>query len=139
MAKINEAPIADPLIDDSRKARPAWVEFFANLTRGDVGTTWTPAITGLTSTGTPTISGVYYQNNGFTDWAVKIVPATDTSSTLGVTFITLPFTVTADVPCFAVTGTSSASGIVNASSARAFTPTWAAITAPVTITGRVKN
>jgi hypothetical protein len=115
------------------------VEFFAQLTRGDVGTTWTPVITDLTFVGTPTISGVYYQNNGFTDWAVKIVPATNTSSTLGVTYITLPFTVTADTPCFTVTGTSSANGVVNAAAARAFLPTWTTITTPITITGRVKN
>lgn len=136
---ITEAPISDNVIDDSKKARPTWVEFFASLTRGDVGTTWTPVITGLTSTGTPTISGVYYQNAGFTDWVVKIVPATDTSSTLGVTFITLPFGVTADQPCFAVTGTSAANGVVNAAAKQAYTPTWTAITAPVTISGRVKN
>jgi len=139
MAKLNEAPIAEALIDDSKKARPAWVEFFADITRGDVGTTWTPSITGLTVTGTPTISGVYYQNNGFTDWAVKIVPATDTSSTSGVTYITLPFDVTADAACFAVTGFSAAMGVINASARLAYLPTWVTITAPITITGRVKN
>ena len=139
MSIISDAPIAENVIDDSKKARPAWVEFFANLTRGDVGTSWTPVITGLTSTGTPTISGVYYQNAGFTDWAVKIVPATDTSSTLGVTFITLPFSVTTDQPCFATYGTVVAGGIVNAAAKQAYLPTWAAITTPVTITGRVKN
>lgn len=138
MARINEAPIADPLIDDARKARPSWVEFFADITRGDVGTTWTPSITGLTETGTPTISGVYYQNSGFTDWAVKIVPATDTSSTSGITFITLPFSVTADAACFAVTGFTAAAGVINAAAALAYLPTWVAITSPVTITGRVK-
>lgn len=136
---ITEAPIAENVIDDAKKARPAWVEFFASLTRGDVGTTWTPVITSLTSVGTPTISGVYYQNNGFTDWAVKIVPATDTSSTLGVTFITLPFAVTADTPCFAVYGTTVAAGIINAASRLAYLPTWSAVATPITITGRVKN
>ncbi len=139
MSRISDSPITEKLADDNGKARPAWVEYFAELARGDVGTTWAPAITGLTVTGTPTISGVYYQNKGFTDWAVKIVPATDTSSTLGVTFITLPFTVTADTPCFAVYGSTVAGGIINAAAALAYLPTWAAITTPVTITGRVKN
>lgn len=139
MSKISDAPIAENLIDDAKKARPAWVEFFADLTRGDVGTTWTPVITGLTVTGNPTISGVYYQNTGFTDWAVKIVPATDTSSTLGVTFITLPFSVSVDTVCFAVTDLTAAAGVVNASAKLAYLPSWSAITAPVTITGRVKN
>lgn len=136
---ISEAPIAENVVDDSKKARPAWVEFFAELNRGDIGTTWSPVITGLTSTGTPTISGVYYQNAGFTDWVVKIVPATDTSATQGVTFITLPFSVTADQPCFIVTGTTAAIGAVNAAAKQAYTPTWTSITVPVTISGRVKN
>lgn len=139
MSKISDAPIAENVIDDSKKARPAWVEFFASITRGDVGTTWTPEITSLTTVGTPTISGVYYQNNGFTDWAVKIVPGTSTSSTSGVTFITLPFTVAADSPCFAVTGFTAAMGVINASAKLAYLPTWTAITSPITITGRVKN
>jgi len=139
MSKISDAPIAENVIDDAKKARPAWVEFFANLTRGDVGTTWTPTITSLTSTGTPTISGVYYQNQGFTDWAVKIVPATDTSSTLGVTTIALPFSVTADTICSVVTGTSNSTGVVNAAGKLAYLPTWTVITTPITITGRVKN
>ncbi len=139
MSKISDAPISEKLADDNGKARPAWVEFYAELTRGDVGTSWTPAITGLTEVGTATISGVYYQNLGWTDWAVKIVPATNTSSTLGVTYITLPFNVTADVPCFVVTGNTTAQGVIASASKLAFLPTWTTITTPITITGRVKN
>jgi len=139
MSIISDAPIAENLIDDAKKARPAWVEFFASITRGDVGTTWTPVITGLTSVGTPVISGVYYQNQGFTDWAVKIVPGTDTSSTSGVTSIALPFGVINDAPCFAVTGFTGAIGVINAAAKLAYLPTWTSITSPVTITGRVKN
>jgi hypothetical protein len=134
-----EAPIAEKMVDDNVKARLAWIEFFAGLTNGDVGTAWTPAITGLTSTGTPSISGVYYKNSGFTDWVVKIVPATDTTSVAGTTFIDLPFSVVADAALFAVSGTNSASGAVNAASKKAYLPAWAAITSPVTISGRVKN
>jgi len=136
---ISQAPIADKLLDDNGKARPAWVEFFSELNRGDVGTSFTPSITGLTEVGAATISGVYYQNSGFADWAVKIVPGTNTSSTFGATFIALPFNVTADVPCFAA-GTSGASlGVITAASKQAFLPTWTTITTPITITGRVKN
>jgi hypothetical protein len=135
----SQAPIIEKMIDDSGKARPLWIEYFANLNDGDVGTTWTPAITGLTSTGTPSISGVYYQNAGFTDWVVKIVPATDTSSVAGTTYIDIPFSVVADSPLFAITGNNSASGAVNAAARRAYLPAWTAITSPVTISGRVKN
>lgn len=136
---ITEAPISDNVVDEAKKARPTWVEFFASLTRGDVGTTWSPSISNLASVGTPTISGVYYQNSGFTDWVVKIVPSTNTSSTLGLTFITLPFNVTADQPLFATYGTTVAGGIVNSAAKQAYLPSWAAITTPITISGRVKN
>ncbi len=133
------APIADKALDDTGKFRPSWVVYFSDLNRGDVGTSWNPTITNLTSVGTPTITGVYYQNQGFTDFAVKIVPGTNTSSVLGSTTIALPFSVTADTSASVITGTSVAFGAVNASSKTIFLPTWTLITAPITITGRVKN
>ena len=136
---ISQAPIAEKLADDNGKARPAWVEFFSELTRGDIGTSFTPSITGLTEVGAATISGVYYQNSGFADWAVKIVPGTNTSSTFGATFIALPFNVTADMPCFAAGESGVSVGVIIASSRIAFLPTWTAITTPLTISGRVKN
>jgi len=136
---ISQAPIADKVLDDTGKMRPSWVEYFSARDRGDVGTTWNPAITNLTSVGTPTITGVYYQNDGFTDFAVKIVPGTNTSSTLGSTTIALPFNVTADTVANVVTGNTAALGVVNAAGKTIFLPTWTTITTPITITGRVKN
>ncbi len=136
---ISQAPIADKVLDDTGKLRPSWVEYFSQLNRGDVGTTWNPTIVNLTSVGTPTITGVYYQNAGFTDFAVKIVPGTNTSSVLGSTTIAVPFSVVADVPAHVVTGTTTAQGVVTASSKTIFLPTWTLITSPITITGRVKN
>lgn len=136
---INQAPISDKVLDDNGKLRPSWVVYFSDLDRGDPGTTWNPTITGLTTVGTPTITGVYYQNNGFTDFAVKIVPGTNTSSTLGVTTITTPFSITADVVANVVGGTTALFGVVNAGSKTIFLPTWSLVTVPLTITGRVKN
>jgi hypothetical protein len=134
------APIADNVLDENgQKFRPSWIVYFSELNRGDVGTTWTPVITNLTAVGTPTITGVYYQNGGLTDFAVKIVPGTNTSSTLGSTTIALPFNVTADTGAFVITGTTVLQGVVNASGRSVFLPTWSLVTAPVTITGRVKN
>jgi hypothetical protein len=133
------APIADKVLDDNGKLRPSWVEFFSEIIRGDVGKTWNPTVANLTSVGTPTITGVYYQNNGFTDYAVKIVPSTSTSSTLGVTTIQLPFNATVDTAAFVVYGSTVANGIVVGASDTLFLPTWVAITTPITITGRVKN
>ena len=133
------APIADKALDDSGKFRPTWVVYFSELNRGDVGTTWSPVVSNLTSVGTPTITGVYYQNQGFTDFAVKIVPGTNTSSVAGSTTIALPFSVTADTAAHTVTGTTIVDGVVNASGKLIYLPTWSLITSPVTITGRVKN
>ena len=133
------APIADKVLDDAGKFRPTWVVYFSELNRGDVGTSWTPVVSNLTSVGTPTITGVYYQNNGFTDFAVKIVPGINTSSTLGSTTIALPFSVTADSIAGTVAGVTSLSGVVNASGKLIYLPTWSLVTVPVTITGRVKN
>ena len=134
-----QAPIADKALDDTGKFRPTWVVYFSSLNRGDVGTSWTPVITNLTNVGTPTISGVYYQNQGFTDFAIKIVPGTNTSSTLGSTTVALPFSVTADTAAHVITGTSIVDGIINASGKLIYLPTWSLITSPITITGRVKN
>ena len=136
---FNEAPISDKVVDDNDKLRPSWVEFFSLLTRGDVGTTWNPTITNLGSVGAPTITGVYYQNSGFTDFAVKIVPGANTSSVLGSTTIQLPFNATVDTVAPVVTGNTSAFGIINSASDTVFLPTWTNITSPITITGRVKN
>jgi len=133
------APIADKALDDTGKFRPTWVEYYSELSRGDVGTSWTPVFTNLTSVGTPTLSGVYYTNIGFTDFAIKIVPGTNTSSTLGSTTVALPFTVTADAVAGVATGTSASLGVINASGRLVYLPTWALITSPITITGRVKN
>jgi len=133
------APIADKLLDDGGKLRPSWVEYFSASDRGDVGTTWSPTVVDLISVGVPTISGVYYQNYGFTDFVVKIVPATSVSSTLGTTTIALPFGVTADVVANTVAGSGVFFGIVNAASRTLFLPTLSAVTFPITIAGTVKN
>lgn len=139
MSNSKQAPIVDPMIDDNRKCRPSWVEYFGDVSLGDVGTSFTPTFTGLGTTGVPTISGVYYQNQGLTYFAVKIVPGTDTSSTFGTTTFTLPFNVVADTACNAVVGISVAQGVINAAGKTVFTPTWTNIAVPVTITGYVKS
>ena len=136
---ISQAPIADKLLDDTGKLRPSWVVWFSELQRGDVGTSWSPVFTNLTAVGTPTISGVYYQNDGFTDFAIKIVPGTNTSSTAGSTTVALPFNVTADVPAGVVAANSVSFGVVNASGKTIFLPTWTTVAVPITISGRVKN
>lgn len=134
-----EAPIRAKVIDSNGLATPTWTEYFGDITNGDVGTSFTPTFSNLTTVGTPTITGVYYQNQGFTDFFVKIVPATSTSSVAGTTSFPLPVTVSADTGCFTIEGGGAAVGVINASSQTVFPPTWTGATIPITITGRVKN
>jgi hypothetical protein len=133
------APIADKALDDNGKFRPTWIEYFSAVNRGDVGTTWNPTVSNLTAIGTPTITGVYYQNGGFTDFAVKIVPGTSTSSVLGTTTIALPFAVVVDAAANVVVGVNVAQAAINSSGRLVYLPTWSVVVVPITITGRVKS
>lgn len=94
----------------------------------------------MTTVGTPDITGKYYRDGRFIDFWVKIVAGTSTSATAGTTYIeSLPFIVSTDAPCFAVTGTTGAAvGVVQASGNRIYVPTWTTVTTPLTITGRVE-
>lgn len=139
MSRLNQAPIAEKLVDDQVKVKPVWAVYFDSIVQGDVGTSFTPNITGLTAVGTPTISGVYYQNQGFTDFYIKIVPGTSTTSVLGTTFCKLPFNVTADAGGVAIEGTSAVPCAINAAAAVVYFPTWTAQTSPITISGRVNS
>jgi len=139
MTKIQEAPIAGKVVDQNDKCTPVWTEYFASITQGDVGTGWSPVFTNLTTVGTPTITGVYYENQGFTDFYIKIVPGTNTSSVIGSTFVPLPFAVTADTIAGVVTGQSGGVGVVNAASQTVYTPSWTNVPSPVTISGRVRS
>lgn len=139
MTSSLEAPIKAKIANDIGIVTPTWTEYFAQLTNGDVGTSFTPTFSNLSSTGIPTISGVYYQNQGFTDFYVKIVPATDTTSVAGTTSFIVPFTVSADAGCWAIQGAGAGIGAVNATSQTVFPPSWTAATVPITISGRVKN
>jgi len=139
MSKI-ETPLFDPIVDEQGYVSAiTWTLFFQQLTAGDNGTTFTPIATNLGSVGTPTINGVYYQNQGFTDFYITVTPATNTTSTVGSTYFSLPFDVTIDGGCFATTTGSSGVGMVDAANNRVYTPNWSAITVPVTISGRVKT
>lgn len=135
---FNEAPIRDAMVDDGRKCRPSWADYFSALDSGDVGTSFTPTFTNLTVNGTPTITGVYYQNQGMTYFAVKVVPGIDTSSVFGSTSFTVPFNIIADTGCNAVAGISVSQGVVTTGKL-VYTPTWTNLAAPVTITGLVKS
>lgn len=136
MSKILPPPITTPLIAD-KEGYPdiPWINFFNQIFTGDTGTSWTPTFTSLGSTGTPTITGVYYKIGPLCYFNVTITPATDTTSTAGVTYCDLPLTARGNGPVFALSGNAGGIGMINASQGRAYPPAWSAVTVPVTLIG----
>ena len=134
-----EIPVRDKMVDENANVRTSWILFFQGITDGDPGNKWTPTATNLTATGTPTITGNYYENAGYTDFWINIIPGTDTTATAGSTYFELPFDVKVDAPCFAVAGLTGGSqiGMVEATTNRCYPPSWSAVTVPLTISGRV--
>jgi hypothetical protein len=130
-------PASERVTDKAGKMVITWLLFMQNLINGDAGTAFVPEFFDLTQNGVPTIGGVYYENNGFADFFVRITPSIDTSSVAGTTYFELPFQPTSDCPCFATTAFNSALGGIIASSKRVYPASWTSITTPVTISGRV--
>lgn len=137
MAKLKAPPAYDLIAETTGKASRAWLEFFDNVFRGDQGQAWTPTFTGLTTVGTPTITGSVYQWGALVKWWVKIVPGTNTSSTSGTTYINnFPLRISVDDFCVATTNAPSAVlGMVEAATNRIYVPSWSLITSSITITG----
>lgn len=137
MTKEYGIPTQDLIVDKNGKATKSWIIYFQTQATGDTGQQWSPVATNLTAVGTPTITGAYYQNQGFTDFWIRIAPATSTTSTLGSTYFDLPFQIDVDSGAVAVTGSSATACAVNASTKRLFPPSWTTIATPITLSGRV--
>lgn len=137
---LNPPPIYEILADENGKAKIPWIQFFNQNYTGDKGTTWTPTFTSLGSTGTPTITGRYMKLvSGLCYFIVKIVPATDTSSVGGTTFINnFPLNITNDGGINAVSGGTGGVGQAVGGTTNIYTPTWTNVTVPVTITGLIE-
>lgn len=136
----SKIPVSDRILDFAGKVTMRWLLFFQELIDGDPGQRWAPNIVGLSNSGgAPTITGVYYQNSGFIDFYVRIVPAGggNTSATAGSTYVELPFQPTSDCACFATTGNNGSAGGIVSGNKRAYPPSWTNLTDPVTISGRV--
>lgn len=142
MSSVKPPPIYAPIADgDTGLLTLPWILFLNSLFTGDTGTTWQPSFTNLTITGTPTITGRYYQiGRSLCYFKVKIVPATDTSSTAGSTYINnFPLTMNGDGACFAISGLlGSSSGACDSASNHVYVPAWAAVIVPLTIVGIVE-
>lgn len=140
MSKLSPPPIYELVADkETGKATLAYILFFNELFSGDQGTPWSPTITGLTISGTPVITGTYYQAGALTFFSILIVPATSTTSVSGTTYCNnFPLTLVSDTSNTAVTNAPSASlGMNDSSTQRLYFPSWTAITSQITISGWV--
>jgi hypothetical protein len=141
--KTTDAPLYEPIADSEGIASPAWTLFFNRLFQGDVGTDWTPSFVGLGTTGEPTITGKYYRlSRNIVYYRVNIIPATNTSSVAGTTYIeNFPLDMRADGACVSLapsSGVGGGIGVSAAASGRIFTPVWTDVTIPVIIVGMME-
>ncbi len=140
MSRLDPPPTYELLADkDTGKVTLPWLLFFDQVFSGDLGTPWTPVITGLTISGTPAITGVYYTFGALAFYSILIVPATSTTSISGTTYCAnFPLTFQSDTSNTAVTNAPSALLSMNDSSTnRIYFPSWSAITSQITISGWV--
>jgi hypothetical protein len=132
---LGQAPIQDLLTDKNGRLTKSWISYFNQISDGDDGREWTPIATNLA--GDYTLTGKYFKNSGFIDFWIQIDPTTSSTSTLGTTYIDLPFDVTVSSYIVAIYGSTTAIGIVDPSLNRVFPPSWAAVASTITLTGRV--
>lgn len=139
-------PLYDKIIelDDDKipvdgKANLNWTIFFQNAANGDSGNDWTPTFTNLTVSGTPIITGRYYNISKYLAlFRVSINHnGGNTTSTAGSTYVEgFPLPFAADGVVFAVSGNlGDGPGQVVANSSRIYVPGWSAVTAPLTVIG----
>ena len=127
----------EPLVDDNKFVTLPWQVFLESLSTGDLGTTFTPTFTGLTETGTATITGIYYRlSQKVCLFRITITPATDTSAVAGTTYCNnFPLIFTSDGVSFSISGFTAAAAGVTSGDNRIYTGTWTNIANPVTIVG----
>jgi hypothetical protein len=127
----------EPLVDDKEFVTLPWQIFFESLSVGDTGTVFTPTFTGLTETGTATITGIYYRlSQKLCLFRITITPATNTSAVNGTTYCNnFPLTFTNNGVSFSISGFTAAAAGVSSGDNRIYTGTWTAIANAVTIVG----
>lgn len=143
MTKIAAPPIYQPLIEDPQDsvASLPWILFFNQVFNGDTGTTWKANFTGLTTVGTPTITGKVYQiSKSLAYFAVTITPSTSTTAVAGTTYIdNFPLRMINNGIVFAVSGLlGTNSGMCEQATNRIYVPAWSAVTIPLTVVGLVE-
>lgn len=138
---LAEVPLqSEALVGDNKNITLPWQVFLESIANGDSGTVWSPLFTGLTATGTPTITGVYYQiSKNLAYFRILITPATDTSSVQGTTYCTnFPLTFKSDSANTTTISYTAAQSGNTVSGNRIYAATWTSISLPVTICGTVE-
>lgn len=142
MTAVQPPPIYNPVVEENGIATIPWILFMNSIFKGDTGSNWTPAFTGLTVVGAaPTITGKYFRiSSSLVYFHVHIVPGTNTSSTAGTTYINnFPLIMSANGICFAVSGLlGSSAGMCDQASNKIYVPAWSAVTVPLTVVGIVE-
>lgn len=126
----------EPLVDEQQFPTLSWLAFFEGVASGDLGALWTPTFVNLSSTGTPTYSGVYYRLSAkLAAFFIVITPATDTTAVAGSTYCdNFPLVFTKQGVSFSISGSSAAVAGITTDN-RIYTGSWSAVTTPVTIFG----
>lgn len=140
MSSVKPPPTYAKLAEADGKASIPYLLYFDQIYRGDTGTSWTPAFTSLTTVGTPTITGRYYQiSKSLCVFKIDITPATSTTATAGTTYSNFPLTMAGNGVCFAVSGLlGTNAGMCDRATNRIYVPSWSAVTVPLTVFGIVE-
>lgn len=138
---LDTPPTRNPLTEKGGQLTMPWLLFFNQLFNGDSGVAWVPTFTGLTISGTPTITGRYYQISQYLCYFnILVTPATNTSAVAGTTYIdNFPLTANSNGFCLTVSNNLGGGlGMVNASNNRIYTPAWTPVTTPINVIGIVE-
>jgi hypothetical protein len=138
---VQSPPISSPITDKEGKPPLPWILFFNQMYDGDSGVNWIPSFQNLTVVGTPSFSARYYKLSKYiTFFRVLIIPSTSTTAVSGSTYIdNFPLDFSSDGIVLAVSGGAGTTpGHIVASTKRIYTPSWSAITNPLTLIGIVE-
>lgn len=142
MSLFASPPTFNAVVDSKGKATNPFVIFFNQLVNGDSGQSWTPQFTGLTTTGSFNVLGIYYVlSNSLVYFRIIITPTSGTiASTAGTTFVNnFPFTVLAPATFGVVAGNGSGGlGTTSAANNGLYLPTIAASSGTFVFAGLVE-
>lgn len=137
---VEKPPILVPFFDQNGLISREWNLYFQFLSIGDPGTLWTPTFSGLT--GSPTITGYWYQMGMYQAFFTATINGTS-ASTAGTTYISnFPDTINTDSVILAANSTTNigiGTGIARAANQRIYTPTWAVTSQIVTVSGTIQT